>query len=496
MQNLLIEQKGPSGLLKTWRLRAEQGSLTFGQSKHADLRTPIENIKGIQGLFEFREGKWYYINLDLHSQHQQMQNGISEICLAEPTEVSLGVSQLVITPFDSRSQIFSSLEGGDYSVAKTGTFPHQLYAVYQDGVLLETKVLKLNKTFKTKFDISATAISAVQGDKWHKTQLGNVEILQRTIYLDSVEALQNLTKDQVVDEGGRKTLIVTLAAAALMALLFILSPASEPMIATATARPVEYREVSMPPMKPKKAAKAAEAPKATEQQSAVAAANPEASKQTATDGGGSKSSSMIKSLATSRLTQLIGKISAGAAKSANVIVTSGAPAGSVPTGQALAAVGAISKSGKDWSAEGAASGAGIRVSTNGKAGGQGTAGMGTLGAGNTGAGGVGLLEEEGEITGGLDREVIAQYIKSQLGQILYCYERQLSANPDLYGKVSVKFTIDGTGGIEMQKIGETTLKNATVEGCILQKVAKWKFPTPEGGTKVVVTYPFLFKSTN
>ena len=109
---------------------------------------------------------------------------------------------------------------------------------------------------------------------------------------------------------------------------------------------------------------------------------------------------------------------------------------------------------------------------------------------------MGLLEDEGEITGGLDREVIAQYIKSRLGEILYCYERQLSANPDLYGKVAVKFSIAGTGAVETQRIGDTTLKNATVEGCILQKVAKWKFPTPEGGTKVLVTYPFLFKSTN
>ena len=92
--------------------------------------------------------------------------------------------------------------------------------------------------------------------------------------------------------------------------------------------------------------------------------------------------------------------------------------------------------------------------------------------------------------------MIAQYIKTQFGQILYCYERQLSANPDLYGKVAVKFTIAGTGKVETQAINETTLKDKSVEGCILNKIAKWKFPEPKGGTKVLVTYPFLFKSTN
>ena len=138
----------------------------------------------------------------------------------------------------------------------------------------------------------------------------------------------------------------------------------------------------------------------------------------------------------------------------------------------------------------------MRISTAGRGGGGSASGMGGLAAGGTGSGGVGLIEEEGEITGGLDREVIAQYIKSQLGQILYCYERQLSANPDLFGKVAIKFTIGPSGGVEKQLIGDTTLKNATVEGCILNRVAAWKFPAPQGGTRVLVTYPFLFKSTN
>ncbi|MEI7973869.1 MAG: AgmX/PglI C-terminal domain-containing protein, partial [Bdellovibrio sp.] len=122
--------------------------------------------------------------------------------------------------------------------------------------------------------------------------------------------------------------------------------------------------------------------------------------------------------------------------------------------------------------------------------------IGALKAGTTGLGGAELLEEESEITGGLDREVIASYIKSQLGQILYCYERQLSAEPQLYGKVTVKFTIGPSGSIETQRISETSLRSQIVESCMLQKISKWKFPPPEGGTRVVVSYPFLFKSTN
>jgi hypothetical protein len=228
------------------------------------------------------------------------------------------------------------------------------------------------------------------------------------------------------------------------------------------------------------------------QQPQQVAAQPQ--KAPAAPSGDSKTASAIKNLSSGRISQLVGKVSASAAKSSQVVITSGVKAGSAPSGRALAAVSALEKSGTDWSSEG--KGSGITVSTDGKAGGKGTGALGQLAAGKTGQGGVGLLEEEGEIVGGLDREVIAAYIRSQLGQILYCYERQLSANPDLYGKVAVKFTILGDGKVDLQRVTQTTLRNQTVEGCILQRIGKWQFPKPEGGTKVLVTYPFLFKSTN
>src|SRR5690606_24308010 len=137
-----------------------------------------------------------------------------------------------------------------------------------------------------------------------------------------------------------------------------------------------------------------------------------------------------------------------AAKSGNVIFANGVKAGNGASGRALAAVGNMERSGRNWGTEG--NGQGVTISTAGRGGGKSASGKGGLAAGGTGNGGVGLIEEEGEITGGLDREVNAKYIKSKLGQILYCYERQLSANPDLFGKVAVKFTIAASGAVEQQ----------------------------------------------
>ena len=163
------------------------------------------------------------------------------------------------------------------------------------------------------------------------------------------------------------------------------------------------------------------------------------------------------------------------------------------TGRALASIGSVRAGGKKKG--GTFKIAGIK--TSGKAGGSRSyKSFGGLSAGGVGQSSVGIVDEETEIQGGLDREVIARVIRSQLGQIRYCYERQLSASPDLYGKVLVKFTIGGEGAVAARQIGKTTLKNAMVEGCILRRIASWKFPKPKGGTNVHVSYPFLFKSTN
>lgn len=494
MQNLLIEQKGPHGLVKTWKLRSEQRLLTFGRSKHADLRTSLDNIKGIQGVFEFKNDHWYYINLDLHTKHSEFPENSVEFRIDKNCEIRLGTSFLSIKVLESKSRLFSHLEG-EVAHSTPGTRAYQLFTVYSGETLLETTLIPFDKKFVSKNDPKRTKFTPVQTENWHKTELPPFEISQRTVYLKSADAFRHINTKELIDSDAKKTMKIVGGICLAFLLLLAVTPKRDALENAITAPPSQPREVVIEPPKKKKQSAPAEEKKQQPQQQVVQNEPSEKRQAQPKSGdGGSKASSIIKSLASGRITSLVGKVAANS-RSANVVVTSGVAAGSgTPTGRALAAVGAISKSGKDWTAEG--KGSGITISTNGKAGGKGTSGMGAIGLGKTGSGGVGLIEDEGEISGGLDREIIAQYIKSQLGQILYCYERQLSANPELYGKVAIKFTIDGSGGVETQRIGLSTLKNQTVEGCILQKVAKWKFPAPNGGTKVMVTYPFLFKSTN
>jgi hypothetical protein len=205
----------------------------------------------------------------------------------------------------------------------------------------------------------------------------------------------------------------------------------------------------------------------------------------------------VSSLRKAGLQSVISKIAARAASNAKLIaVLAGTPQADASIPQQLGASAPSSvidkKQGITNSDKGFKMGG---VGTGGKGGGTGGYKAGTgLGTGSVGNGEVGLEDEESIVEGGLDREVIASIIREHLGQIRYCYERQLSASPDLYGKVKIKFSIDADGLVDTQSIGQTTLKNAMVEECILRRIATWKFPKPKGGTKVLVSYPFLFKS--
>jgi len=97
------------------------------------------------------------------------------------------------------------------------------------------------------------------------------------------------------------------------------------------------------------------------------------------------------------------------------------------------------------------------------------------------------------VVGGLAREVIARVIQEHQSEIKYCYEVQLNRNPSLAGKVTVLFTIDGSGTVTDSQVSETTLNNSEAERCMLAKIRRWKFPEPAGNGIVKVNFPWIFK---
>lgn len=129
--------------------------------------------------------------------------------------------------------------------------------------------------------------------------------------------------------------------------------------------------------------------------------------------------------------------------------------------------------------------------TKGAGGGQ--AGYGKLAlTGSTGASAI-PLGAEANVAKGLDRDQIAAVINRNQGQIRFCYEQGLQSDATLSGRVAVDFTIGGNGMVKEASVANTTLNAKSVEDCLVMRLKTWKFPLPEGGVDVKVSYPFTLR---
>lgn len=126
--------------------------------------------------------------------------------------------------------------------------------------------------------------------------------------------------------------------------------------------------------------------------------------------------------------------------------------------------------------------------------GSGASGYGS-GAGNFGSkgeGGIGTVGGDPIILGALDKSLIDAVIKRNMAQIRYCYQRELTKNPTLGGKITVKFVIAKDGTVSSATTKTSTMNNPAVESCINGRFMKFQFPEPKGGGIVIVSYPFIF----
>jgi hypothetical protein len=107
-------------------------------------------------------------------------------------------------------------------------------------------------------------------------------------------------------------------------------------------------------------------------------------------------------------------------------------------------------------------------------------------------GGTATMSDSVTVQGALDKPLIDSVIKRNMNQLRYCYQRELTRNPDLGGKLTVKFVIAGDGTVSTAETAGSTLANAAVEQCINGRFLKFQFPAPKGGGIVIVSYPFTF----
>ncbi len=101
---------------------------------------------------------------------------------------------------------------------------------------------------------------------------------------------------------------------------------------------------------------------------------------------------------------------------------------------------------------------------------------------------------EGAASSNAKRDIAAinDIVATHKTSIRMSYERYLKRAPDLAGKITIRFTIDASGGVSRVEIVENTTGNKELEDEIVRKIGMWRFEAINEGD-VTVTYPFVFQ---
>ena len=97
------------------------------------------------------------------------------------------------------------------------------------------------------------------------------------------------------------------------------------------------------------------------------------------------------------------------------------------------------------------------------------------------------------VTGALPKEEVQKILQRELSSFQLCFQEALKAQPNLKGKMVMKFTIDARGRVSQVQVSESDLKakGKEWERCIRQRLLALQFPAPAGGVQVTVTVPFI-----
>ncbi len=147
------------------------------------------------------------------------------------------------------------------------------------------------------------------------------------------------------------------------------------------------------------------------------------------------------------------------------------------------------------------------------AGGKGTATVGIAGVGSKGRGGgeasyggnnglgdkgeLAIVNIEGntdDFVSTIDREAIKRIVQSNRNAIKSCYDKELTKNPTLSGKIVLQWQITDGGRMINAKVKSNDMQTNTLGPCIINRLSVLKFPDP-GPTEIAeVAFPFVFEA--
>ncbi|HEY8076155.1 MAG TPA: DUF2330 domain-containing protein, partial [Labilithrix sp.] len=107
-------------------------------------------------------------------------------------------------------------------------------------------------------------------------------------------------------------------------------------------------------------------------------------------------------------------------------------------------------------------------------------------------GGVTVRQGKTTVSGGLPDTVVQRIVRQNFGRFRLCYENGLRSNPELKGRVSVKFGIDAKGSVVDAADAGSEMKDPSVIACIVRGFGNLGFPEPVEKKATRVTYEIDF----
>lgn len=474
---------------KVFKLTPSAKTFIFGNSFKAQVVLNGNDVSPLHSAIECRDGKWYLLDLSSESGTWINDEAVAEEAIEENTTFRVGQHVIMLEPKPVHVPLYTRAKS-----ESGGKDFHEVVVRGKKGVL-DAVLLECNESYHRSIKGKDHTFKPPKSGEWVETQV------------DSFTVYQRLVKAPPIVEGARNGFNFefknyhmigagVLAAFILVIALFPGAPKEEE-----EKKPVElntYTKLIYDKNTIKEKRKQAmtitkdqfKEPKKSQAQTPTPSADTRKQAQS--------TPKVITNIKASGISQLLGKIAMRQnVTNKNFLTATGSTEYDKARGVAGSAGSKVSVSGVSGGVNaGTTKGYQLAaIGTKGLGGGGNIKGYGTISNGGIGTADVGVVEEEADVGGGLDKDAVAAVIKANIGQIRFCYERKLTANPNLYGKVLVQFSIEGQGSAMRPKVARTTLSDTDVEGCILRRLSQWKFPTPPSGTSVLVTYPFLFKST-
>ena len=89
------------------------------------------------------------------------------------------------------------------------------------------------------------------------------------------------------------------------------------------------------------------------------------------------------------------------------------------------------------------------------------------------------------------RDMIRKRVRDSLPELEAVYNEAIRRNPELRGKIIVRFRIDPSGKVQRAESAEGDVRDPAFVNSVLEKIRRWNFE-PTGGHTVDVLYPFIF----